>query len=90
MHTVVYLGKAYQMSLIDHGGHLDRFDHKLIKSPMFDHFIEEVKYALSDKAYISTENIVKVLDGLSQLNYLDYEIVMLVTAKIENYLEPRK
>lgn len=61
MHTAVYLGKAYQMSLIDHGGHLDRFDYKLLKSPMFDHFIEEVKYALSDKAYISTKNVVKVL-----------------------------
>lgn len=46
------LGKAYQMSLLDNGGKLDRFDYKLIESPMFDHFIEEVKYALSEKAYI--------------------------------------
>lgn len=38
--TAVALGKAYQMSLTDHGGKLDRFDYKLFESPMFDHFIE--------------------------------------------------
>ena len=34
-----FVGKAFQMGIIDHGGHLDRSGYKLIESPVFDHFI---------------------------------------------------
>ena len=80
------MGKAFQISLNDHGGHLDRFDYKLIESPIFDHFIEEVKYALSDKSYTDIPNVVKILNALGQLNYVDIEIIKLVLVKIEKFL----
>lgn len=83
----MYLAKAYQLSLTDHGGSLDRFGHKLLHSPMFDHFVEEVKYSLSESAYIQNHNIVILLDALCELNYADIEILRLAMVKIENILE---
>lgn len=71
---------------MDNGGHLDRFNHKLIESPMFDHAVEEVKYALGENLYIETKNITRILKGLINLNYLDYEILRLVGKKIEQRL----
>jgi hypothetical protein len=67
---------------MDHSGHLDRFGYKLHESPMWDHFIEEVKYALSDKAYISNKNAGRVLDALGDMNYVDIEVIKLVMQKI--------
>ena len=76
--TTLYMANAFQISLHDHGGHLDRFNHKLLESPIFDHFIEEVKYALSDKAYTEIPNVVKILNALGRINYVDLEIIRLV------------
>jgi hypothetical protein len=85
--TAAYLGKAYQMSLLDNGGVLDRFDYKLYESPMWDNFMEEVKYALSEKAYIQEGNIVRLLDALGELRYVDKEVIRLVMQRIERILE---
>jgi hypothetical protein len=49
---------------------------------MFDHFIEEVKYGLSDSAYMEPKNVARVLDALGDMNYLDYDIVRMVIQKI--------
>jgi hypothetical protein len=56
---------------MDYGGTYDRFDYKLYESPMWDHFIEEVKYGLSDKGYIEHKNISKIINALSDINYID-------------------
>jgi len=53
---------------------------------MWEHFVEELKYALSDKAYMQNKNITDVLNSLCELNYLDEEILKLVMVKIEKIL----
>ncbi len=74
------------MGQADHEGHLDRWDYKLLQSPMFDHFIEQVKYSLSSRAYIQIPNIVRILESLKAINYVDIEVINLVIKNIERIL----
>lgn len=74
------------MGQADHEGHLDRWDYKLLQSPMFDHFIEQLKYSLSSRAYIQIPNIVRILESLKAINYVDIEVINLVIKNIERIL----
>ena len=72
---------------MDTEGKLDINSERLFENPDFDHLIEELKYGLSDNAYMSFQNVVKVLEALTEMRYPDMEVIKLVMFKIEAYLE---
>lgn len=85
--TVFYLSKAFQLSRIDNDRNLDANGPKLYTSEYWENMIEEIKYGLSSFAYISFPNLTKIIKSLTNMGYLDIEIVKLVIDKIETRLK---
>ena len=71
METVSYLAKAYQMSAFDSDSALDLKEQKLYLSVELDHIIEEIKFGLSDKGYMSIPNTARIVNSLIDMRYCD-------------------
>ena len=48
--------------------------------------IEEFKYGLRDEQYMNIHSLIKIMNSLNEINYCDYEIMLLMMKRIEKIL----
>ena len=65
---------------------LDKSSYKMFEEESFEHLIEELKFSLGEFGSLKTENLIKIVNILREIKYLDLEILQLMIKRIEGIL----